>query len=111
MRWPILSVLCRPWKLRARIETLIACLADWIIDRRPRGLIGKMASRSEIVAFTKSGGPLTKRISLDRAGELKSDGSACVMTRGVARRAPLSSVDELAELIEALKSDQAIALG
>jgi hypothetical protein len=65
----------------------------------------------EITVFTKSGGPLTKRISITDDREIKSDGSACVMTEGEARRAPLADVAALGRLIEGLKSSQAIALG
>ena len=64
-----------------------------------------------LTVFTKSGGPLTKRISLNGDGSIKSDGSACVMVRGVARRIQIDSVGALAELIGELRSDQAIALG
>jgi hypothetical protein len=66
---------------------------------------------SEITCFTKSGGPLTKQIRLDESGRAKSDGSACIMTRGVARRVAISCVRQLGELIAGLQSDQAIALG
>jgi hypothetical protein len=64
----------------------------------------------EIVRLTKSGGPLTKKIRLEN-GELCSDGSACVMTRGVASRAPITCAGQLGALIGSLRSDQAIALG
>src|SRR5260370_4466561 len=47
----------------------------------------------EIVRFTKTGGPLTKRIHLDENGKLKSDGSACVMSQGEAWRAPVAAYD------------------
>jgi hypothetical protein len=43
----------------------------------------------EITSIAKTGGPLTKRISLAQDGSLKSDGSACVMTCGTAQRLPL----------------------
>ena len=66
---------------------------------------------SEIVKFTKSDGPLTKRICLDENGAVKSDGSACVMSRGVAHRTPVACVGSLGELIGGMRSDQAIALG
>src|SRR5258705_12285122 len=66
---------------------------------------------SELTSFTKSGGPLTKRIELDASGRAKSDGSGCIMTVGVAQRAPISCVAHLGELIAGLKSNQAIALG
>src|SRR5258708_4659627 len=65
---------------------------------------------SEITCLT-NGGPLTKRIYLDENGALKSDGSACIMTRGTARRVAISCVRQLGELIAGLKSNQAIALG
>jgi hypothetical protein len=65
----------------------------------------------EITVFIKSGGPLTKRISLAPDGALKSDGSACVMANGTARRASIASVIDLGSLIEGLKSNEAIALG
>src|SRR5262245_6118800 len=66
---------------------------------------------SEFTVFTKSGGPLTKRISLAADGSLKSDGSACVMAHGAARRVHITSVSDLASLIERLRPNEAIALG
>ena len=65
----------------------------------------------EIVRLTKHGGPLTKRIYLDETDAPKSDGSACVMSRGLAYRAPISCVGQLGAMIGSLQSDQAIALG
>jgi hypothetical protein len=65
----------------------------------------------EITVFTKSGGPLTKRISLDADGTIKSDGSACTMSRGSAQRVSVADVRALAHLIEGLGSNQAVALG
>ncbi|HEY6755630.1 MAG TPA: hypothetical protein VI077_13145 [Pseudolabrys sp.] len=65
----------------------------------------------EITVFSKDGGPLTKRISLSSDGKVFSDGSACTMARGTAKRARIDSVDDLAKLIENLKSNQAIGLG
>jgi hypothetical protein len=64
-----------------------------------------------ITLFTKSHGPLTKRIKLARDGTIQSDGSACRMASGHARLAKLADISELAELIEDLGSHQAIALG
>ena len=64
-----------------------------------------------ITVFDKVGGPLTKRISLNKDGSVKSDGSACVMSRGRARRAKVADVHALAALIEQLTPTQAIALG
>jgi hypothetical protein len=66
---------------------------------------------SEIVCFTKSGGPLTKRIYLTEDGTPKSDGSACIMSRGVAKRLEVAGVARFAKLLEQLESTQAIALG
>jgi hypothetical protein len=37
---------------------------------------------SELTLLTKAGGPLTKRIALDAAGRVASDGAACVMAEG-----------------------------
>ena len=65
----------------------------------------------EIIRITKIGGPLTKHIGLAPDGSLKSDGSSCVMPRGMARRVQIPGVAHLARLIETLRSDQAIALG
>ena len=64
-----------------------------------------------LTVFTKDGGPLTKRISVAKDGTFKSDGSACVMPRGKARRVEVGSMRELAELIEGLAVNQAIGLG
>jgi hypothetical protein len=66
---------------------------------------------AEIILITKAGGPLTKQIRLDENGELRSDGSACVMSRGTAQRRLLAGVGDLAALIGDLRSNQAIALG
>ncbi len=50
---------------------------------------------TELTIFAKSGGPLTKRITLLPDGTLKSDGSACVMSFGQARRVAIESVADL----------------
>ena len=65
----------------------------------------------EITAFTKSDGPLTKRIGLATDGSITSDGSECVMARGVARRVPIANIKQFAELLDNINSNQAIALG
>ena len=65
----------------------------------------------EITVFAKQDGPLTKRISLTENGKVKSDGSACVMTRGLARRFKFDSIHQLGPQIEKLKPHEAIALG
>lgn len=66
----------------------------------------------EITLLAKAGGgALTKQISLAPDGTIKSDGSACTMACGTARRARISNVAELAELIERMRSREALALG
>lgn len=70
-----------------------------------------MIPRLEITAFAKSGGPLTKRIFLRDDGKAVSDGSACVMSRGLCRRIALDSVRDLASFIAELAPHQAISLG
>jgi hypothetical protein len=67
--------------------------------------------RAEITVFEKSGGPLTKRISLAPDGTVKSDGSACIMAQGGAHRVQVGDVGDLAGLIEHVQSNQALALG
>jgi hypothetical protein len=69
------------------------------------------APKYEIILFTKMDGPLTKRISLTDDGSVFSDGSACIMSRGTARRVQINSVGHLATQINSLNSKQAIALG
>ena len=41
---------------------------------------GMNRSQIEITGFAKTGGPLTKRITVAADGSLHSDGSACVMS-------------------------------
>jgi hypothetical protein len=75
-----------------------------------KGAAGSKAN-PEITVFIKLGGPLTKRISLSGNGLVKSDGSACLMSAGAARRADVVDIQQLAALIGKLPPDQAIALG
>jgi hypothetical protein len=70
-----------------------------------------MATSIEITGLTKDGGSLTKSISLAPDGSVKSDGSACVMSKGEAVRTPLGGVADLAAVIAKMKSKHAIALG
>ena len=67
----------------------------------------------EITLITKRGAypTLSKRIFLDEAGALRSDGSQCRMVEGVATRAFAASARDLAGHIAACGPDQAIALG
>ena len=68
-------------------------------------------SRIEITVFRKSGGILSKRISLLKSGKIKADGSECRMSEGTARRILLDDVATLAVLINNMRSDEALALG
>ena len=70
-----------------------------------------VAPMLEITVLAKSGGPLTKRISLDTDGTLRSDGSACTMASGVAQRATFNSLAAFAACIGRLAPHEAIALG
>jgi hypothetical protein len=65
----------------------------------------------QITAFSKSDGPLTKRISLAPDGSIRSDGSQCIMARGTAQRVVIAHMQELATLIGGLRSNQALGLG
>jgi hypothetical protein len=70
-----------------------------------------MKHTAEITIFTKSDGPLTKCISLGAGGSIKSDGSACLMAHGAARRGEVTDIEQLATVIDGLEANQAIALG
>src|SRR5712691_7724533 len=70
-----------------------------------------MSAPIEITLLAKAGGPLTKRISLAADGSLKSDGSACLMGGGDARRAQFSDLHAFADCIGNLAQHQAVALG
>ncbi len=67
-------------------------------------------SKIQITVFRSAKGQLTKLISME-AGKLKSDGSACRMASGTARRVTLDSLASLAELLQRMPSNEAIALG
>jgi hypothetical protein len=66
---------------------------------------------AELTIFRKVNGPLSKRISLSADCKIKSDGSECRMAEGAAGRLEVSGVDELAEIVGHLYSDEALALG
>jgi putative DNA primase/helicase len=65
----------------------------------------------QVVTLTKAGGPLTKHVSLNPDGTLKADGSACKMSAGSACRSTFATLQNFADHIAGLGSDQAIALG
>ena len=82
-------------------------------DDGGRGALDAETARSaliEITGFVKIGGPLTKRISLSPDGGLRSDGSACVMSRGVARRLRFKTLSSLLHSSAGILM-RAIALG
>ena len=67
----------------------------------------------EITVITKHGFEtlLSKRISLDETGKVRSDGSDCLMAGGAATRTTAATARDLAALITSCRSDQAISLG
>jgi hypothetical protein len=65
----------------------------------------------EITAFRKTGGPLTKQIALGEDGTIKSDGSACVLIKGIAHRIRFAGISQYSELLVALESSDAIVGG
>ena len=69
------------------------------------------AVKIEFTVFDKIGGILTKEISLAKDGTVFSDGSACKMSEGTARRVTVGGVEEFAKIIDGLRSYQGIALG
>src|SRR5258708_34697275 len=70
----------------------------------------RMTTAFEITLFEKSDGPLTKTIRLNGSG-IVADGSDCRMSRGVARRTPVASVEEFAERTANLAQNQAWVMG
>jgi len=69
------------------------------------------ASPFELTIFAKTGGPLTKQISIGADGSIKADGSQCVMPSGTARRFRFTNMQELASEIAELELNEALALG
>jgi hypothetical protein len=65
----------------------------------------------QLTVFTRSSGILTKVIALAADGSISGDASACVMARGTATRIEIDTVRQLADLIENLPPNRAIALG
>src|SRR6516165_10401327 len=70
-----------------------------------------MGAPFEITVCTKDNGPLTKRISLAPDGSVKSDGAACRMANGTARRFRFAEMSQYSDLLLALKTNQAIVGG
>jgi hypothetical protein len=67
----------------------------------------------QITLITKRDTPslMSKQISLDADGKLKSDGSECRMVTGTAERVFAETAVDLARIIGSCRSNQAIALG
>lgn len=63
----------------------------------------------ELTAPAKINGVLTKHIHRNEHGDLISDGSACVMSRGYAPRVRLNDLAELGALIDDLPEHVDIA--
>jgi hypothetical protein len=70
-----------------------------------------MNARLQLTQLVKSSGPLTKTISLGPDGVVKSDGSACVMSSGTARRVWLADLHQFGSLIAGMRQNEALALG
>ena len=64
----------------------------------------------EITRFQKEHGVISKIIEL-KDGKPKSDGSPCWISRGLAKRWQITSLQAFADLISEMPSNQAIALG
>jgi hypothetical protein len=64
-----------------------------------------------LTRLKKDGGPLTKCISLDANGKLRSDSNDCRMAHGWAERLRLADMGELGAVIGGMPSNEAIALG
>jgi putative DNA primase/helicase len=64
----------------------------------------------ELTVLAKDDGPLTKEIRLVD-GTIVSDGRACTMARGIARRAWSNSMQQFGDLICSLDERSAVALG
>jgi hypothetical protein len=64
-----------------------------------------------LTLLRKADGAITKRIRLDKKGNIVADGSECRMAAGEARRVKLDGIAGLAELIKKLQSNEAISLG
>lgn len=70
-----------------------------------------MSTPIQITSFTKDNGPLTKRIAMGPDGNIISDGSACTMSRGNARRLQFNSLLEFGDWIRSRASNEALTLG
>jgi hypothetical protein len=69
------------------------------------------ATMIEVAVLAKTGGPLTKRISLGPDGTIRCDGSACVIPHGCARRTTFDDLGTFTACIGSLGSNETTALG
>ena len=77
---------------------------DLILDDAASGLV------FGCTVLSKTGGPLTKVITLTPDGKIHSDGSTCIMSTGMAHRRHMT-LEAFGQLIARLEHNQAIALG
>src|SRR5271157_2165394 len=70
-----------------------------------------MTALIEVTRFTKTGGPLTKKLHLSADGTLTNDSSQCRMATGRMQRVRLHDWRDFAPLIEATPYNAAWALG
>ena len=98
---------------RSSVEPAVSgeVIARDVPAARARCATSMNRNQIEITGFAKSGGPLTKRITVAADGSLHSDGSACVMSAGSACRLRFDTLDGFAACIAALDPNEAIALG
>src|SRR5215831_2765310 len=89
------------WAGRSEERLRMVALGAQLQVLRPHPVVAWRGHMSaiELTGFTKANGPLTKLISLAPDGTVKSDGSACVMTRGTAQRVRVADVGALANTI------------
>jgi len=70
-----------------------------------------MAPQITLIKKTKPTSVMSKRIFLDSAGALCSDGTECLMVEGTATRVTAETAAQLAHIVAGCGSNEAIALG
>jgi hypothetical protein len=65
----------------------------------------------EITLLVSTGGPLTKRIALNAAGEAVSSSDRCCLSSGYAYRVSVADADALARVFAGMTSEEALAMG
>lgn len=79
-----------------------------VIPRRPHH---EADMTIEFTVFVKPSGILSKQITLKPDGSISSDGSACMMSEGVAYRYVVNEFEHLANVINTMSSNHALCLG